>query len=144
MKEYNIELSKNEIEKNIDVDFDDILSKNEIENNIDVDFDDIISITKQNEQLDPIDKIIKLIRSAKTEKEARKLFEEYFDLLMSCDVVQAWIDRDRKEVPNDDYYLSKHDEMFDEASKVLLKAFEDEFRQQTELKNNDKKIVKMK
>ena len=112
-------------------------------------FDDIKVVDESkkmavSEQLDPIDKIIKLIRSAKTEKEARKLFEEYFDLLMSCDVVQAWIDRDRKEVPNDDYYLSKHDEMLDEASKVLLKAFEDEFRQQTELKNNDKKIVKMK
>ena len=127
MKKYNIELSKNEIE-----------------NNIDVDFDDMVSITKQNEQLDPIDKIIKLIRSAKTEKEARKLFEEYFDLLMSCDVVQAWIERDRKEVPNDDYYLSKHDEMFDEASKALLKVFEDEARQQTELKNNDKKLIKRK
>lgn len=77
-----------------------------------------------SEQLDPIDKIIRLIRSAKTEEEARKLFEQYFDLLMSCDVVQAWIARDRREGPIDDYYLSKHDEMFDEASKVLLKAFE--------------------
>ena len=77
-----------------------------------------------SEQLDPIDKIIRLIRSAKTEEEARKLFEQYFDVLMSCDVVQAWIARDRREGPIDDYYLSKHDEMLDETSKVLLKAFE--------------------
>ena len=75
-----------------------------------------------SEQLDPIDKIIRLIRSAKTEEEARKLFEEYFDLLMSCDVVQAWIARDRREGPIDDYYLSKQDEMLDEASKILSKA----------------------
>lgn len=92
-------------------------------------FDDIKVVDESkkmavSEQLDPIDKIIKLIRSAKTEEEARKLFEQYFDLLMSCDVVQAWIARDRREGPIDDYYLSKHDEMLDEASKVLLKAFE--------------------
>ena len=101
-------------------------------------FDDIKVVDESkkmavSEQLDPIDKIIRLIRNAKTEEEARKLFEQYFDLLMSCDVVQAWIARDRREGPIDDYYLSKHDEMLDEASKVLLKAFENGIKQQTEL-----------
>ena len=35
-----------------------------------------------------------------------------------------WISEDRREGPIDDYYLSKHDEMLDEASKVLIKEFE--------------------
>ena len=82
------------------------------------------------EQLDPIDKIIRLIRSAKTEEEVRKLFEEYFDYLLTSEQVQAWLAEDRREGPIDDYYLSKHDEMLDEASKVLIKEFE------KSLKNN--------
>ena len=92
-------------------------------------FDDIKVVDESkkmavSEQLDPIDKIIRLIRSAKTEEEARKLFEQYFDLLMSCDVVQAWLAIDRREGPIDDYYLSRRYEEFEEASKVLIKAFE--------------------
>ena len=83
---------------------------------------ELVAGREESEELDPIDKIIRLIRSAKTEEEARKLFEEYFDYLLTSEQVQAWIAEDRREGPNDDYYQAMHDEMLAEATKALNNA----------------------
>ncbi len=83
---------------------------------------ELIAGGEESEELDSIDKIIRLIRSASSEKEARETFEEYFDLLMSCETVQAWLAEDRREGPNDDYYQAMHDEMLAEATKALNNA----------------------
>lgn len=70
---------------------------------------------------DPVITLIKLIRSASSEEEARTMLVKNFNLLLEDEEINYIINHHNIEGPTDDIYKERQEKEIEEASKILSK-----------------------